>query len=92
MSDSSILTPLKIAADDHQTFNARLLSDVGAAAVAVEDELTVDSLAGAVNALLKDPARLGRMAASARKVAQPDAAEKLADLVEKTSALAPFGD
>jgi UDP-N-acetylglucosamine--N-acetylmuramyl-(pentapeptide) pyrophosphoryl-undecaprenol N-acetylglucosamine transferase len=88
----SILVPLKIAADDHQTLNANLLSDVGAAAVAFEDELTVDSLAGALNALLKDPERLARMAVSARKVAQPDAAEKLADLVEKTAALAPFGD
>lgn len=88
----SLLIPLKIAADDHQTFNARLLSAVGAAAVALEDELTVDSLAGAVNALLKDPDRLSRMAAAARSVAQPDAAEKLADLVEKTGALAPHGD
>ena len=81
----SILVPLAIAADDHQRFNARLLDEVGAAAVAFEDELTVDSLAGALNALLKDPARLGRMAASARSVAVPDGAEKLADLVEQTA-------
>jgi UDP-N-acetylglucosamine--N-acetylmuramyl-(pentapeptide) pyrophosphoryl-undecaprenol N-acetylglucosamine transferase len=81
----SILIPLKIAADDHQTFNAKLLADAGAAAVCPEDELTVDSLAGALNALLKDPARLGRMAASAKAVAMPDAAESLADLVEKTA-------
>jgi UDP-N-acetylglucosamine--N-acetylmuramyl-(pentapeptide) pyrophosphoryl-undecaprenol N-acetylglucosamine transferase len=81
----SILIPLKIAADDHQTFNAKLLADAGAAAVCPEEELTVDSLAGALNALLKDPARLGRMAASARAVAMPDAAERLADLVEKTA-------
>ena len=81
----SILVPLKIAADDHQTFNARLLSDAGAAAVATEDELTVDSLAGALNALLKNPEQLARMAAAARSVAMPDAAEKLADLVERTA-------
>ncbi|MGZ8408025.1 MAG: undecaprenyldiphospho-muramoylpentapeptide beta-N-acetylglucosaminyltransferase, partial [Caulobacteraceae bacterium] len=70
----SILVPLKIAADDHQRFNAKLLSDGGGAAVAFEDELTVDSLAGALNSLLKDPARLSRMASSARSVAAPDAA------------------
>ncbi len=81
----SLLVPLKIAADDHQTFNARLLSDVGAAAVATEDELTVDSLAGALNALLKKPDQLARMAAAARSVATPDAAEALADLVERTA-------
>jgi UDP-N-acetylglucosamine--N-acetylmuramyl-(pentapeptide) pyrophosphoryl-undecaprenol N-acetylglucosamine transferase len=82
----SILVPLKIAADDHQRYNAHLLEEAGAAAVCLEEELTVDSLAGALNALLKDPARLGRMAASARAVAQPDAAERLADLVEQTAA------
>jgi len=81
----SLLIPLKIAADDHQTYNARLLSDVGAAAVATEDELTTDSLAGALNALLKSPAQLEKMATAARSVATPDAAERLADLVERTA-------
>uniref|UniRef100_UPI0027D22173 glycosyltransferase n=3 Tax=Pseudomonadota TaxID=1224 RepID=UPI0027D22173 len=78
--------PLKIAMDDHQRLNARLLADAGGAAVALEDELTVDSMAGALNALLKDPARLARMAAGARSAAMPDAAERLADVVEKTAA------
>ena len=36
-------------------------------------------------ALLKDPAKLARMAVGARSVATPDAAEKLADLVERTA-------
>ena len=81
----SILVPLKIAADDHQRFNARLLEEAGGAAVCLEDELTVDAMAGALNALLKDPERLGRMALGARSVATPDAAEKLADLVERTA-------
>jgi UDP-N-acetylglucosamine--N-acetylmuramyl-(pentapeptide) pyrophosphoryl-undecaprenol N-acetylglucosamine transferase len=81
----SILVPLKIAADDHQRFNARLLEEAGGAAVCLEDELTVDAMAGALNALLKDPERLARMAVGARSVATPDAAEKLADLVERTA-------
>ena len=81
----SILVPLKIAADDHQRFNARLLEEAGGAAVCLEDELTVDAMAGALNALLKDPERLARMALGARSVATPDAAERLADLVERTA-------
>lgn len=81
----SLLVPLKIAADDHQTYNARLLSDVGAAAVATEDEITTQSLAGALNALLGNPAQLSKMAAAAKSVATPDAAERLADLVERTA-------
>jgi UDP-N-acetylglucosamine--N-acetylmuramyl-(pentapeptide) pyrophosphoryl-undecaprenol N-acetylglucosamine transferase len=81
----SILIPLKIATDNHQRFNARLLEDANAAAVCLEEELTVDSLAGALKALLKDPAWLANMAAGAHGVAKPDAAEDLADLVERTA-------
>ncbi len=81
----SILIPLKIATDNHQRFNARLLEDASAAAVCLEEELTVDSLAGALKALLKDPAWLAKMAAGAHGVAKPDAAEDLADLVERTA-------
>lgn len=81
----SILVPLKIAADDHQRFNAKLLEEAGGAAVCLEDELTVDALAGALNALLKSPERLARMAKGARSAAVPDAAEHLADLVERTA-------
>ena len=77
--------PLKIAADDHQRFNARLLEEAGGAAVCLEDELTVDAMAGALNALLKNPERLAKMAAGARSVAKPNAAEELADLVEATA-------
>jgi len=81
----SLLIPLKIAMDDHQRFNARQLEEAGAAAVCLEDELTVDAMAGALNALLKDPQRLARMSDGARGVAKPDAAEALADLVERTA-------
>jgi UDP-N-acetylglucosamine transferase subunit ALG13 len=36
----SVLIPLKIAADDHQTHNAKLLADAGAAEVIREDKFT----------------------------------------------------
>jgi UDP-N-acetylglucosamine--N-acetylmuramyl-(pentapeptide) pyrophosphoryl-undecaprenol N-acetylglucosamine transferase len=81
----SILIPLKIAMDDHQRFNARLLSDVGAAEVALEDMLTLEVMTKALATLLASPERLTRMAAAARSVAKPDAAEELADLVERTA-------
>jgi len=81
----SILVPLKIAIDDDQGQNAKLLSDVGAAQVAREDELTAPAMTEALAKLLGNPARLARMAAAARSVAKPDAAERLADLVEATA-------
>ena len=78
----SILVPLKIALDDDQGQNARLLAEAGAAVVLREDELTTDSLADVMSRLLSDPEALTNMAAAARSVATPDAAEKLADVVE----------
>lgn len=81
----SVLIPLKIATDDHQRLNARLLTDVHAAEVIVEDELTVERLNAAVASILTDPARLPAMSAAARSVAIPDAAHRLADLVEATA-------
>jgi UDP-N-acetylglucosamine--N-acetylmuramyl-(pentapeptide) pyrophosphoryl-undecaprenol N-acetylglucosamine transferase len=81
----SILVPLAIAIDDDQGQNARLLSEAGGAEVAREHQLTVESLAGALEKLLNNPARLARMAAAARSVAIPDAAERLADVVEETA-------
>jgi UDP-N-acetylglucosamine--N-acetylmuramyl-(pentapeptide) pyrophosphoryl-undecaprenol N-acetylglucosamine transferase len=82
----AILVPLKIALDDDQGQNARLLSTAGAAVIADEVELSAVSLAGLLAPLLGDPERLARMAASARAVAKPDAAERLADLIERTAA------
>ena len=81
----SILVPLKIALDDDQGQNARLLAEAGAAEVLREDSLTAQSLAATLEALATDPGRLARMAAAARSVAKPDASERLADLVEKTA-------
>jgi UDP-N-acetylglucosamine--N-acetylmuramyl-(pentapeptide) pyrophosphoryl-undecaprenol N-acetylglucosamine transferase len=81
----SILVPLKIAMDDHQTYNAKLLADAGGAEVAAEDVLTLEVFTRALTKLLSDPQRLARMAEAARSVAVPDAAERLADLVEKTA-------
>ena len=78
----SVLIPLKIAMDDHQTLNARALSEAGAARVIAEDDLTVDSLTTALSEVLSDPAALTAMSAAARSVAIPDAAAHLADLVE----------
>jgi UDP-N-acetylglucosamine--N-acetylmuramyl-(pentapeptide) pyrophosphoryl-undecaprenol N-acetylglucosamine transferase len=81
----AILVPLAIAIDDDQGQNAKLLAEAGGAEIARENQLTVDSLAGALTTLLNNPKRLARMAAASRSVAIADAAERLADVVEKTA-------
>jgi len=82
----SILVPLKIAIDDDQGQNARLLAEAGAAQVLHENALTADSLAALLQSLIDDPARLIAMAAAAKAVGKPDAADRLADVVEQTAA------
>ena len=81
----SILVPLAIAADDHQRHNALLLSGVGAAQVLSEPGLTAARLADTLGAMIADPAGLARAAASATAAAKPEAAARLADLVEATA-------
>jgi UDP-N-acetylglucosamine--N-acetylmuramyl-(pentapeptide) pyrophosphoryl-undecaprenol N-acetylglucosamine transferase len=81
----SILIPLGLALDDDQGQNARMLAEVGGAEVAREAGLTRAMMTQALATLLSNPARLARMAAGARRLARPDAAERLADLVERTA-------
>lgn len=78
----SVLIPFKAAMDDHQTGNAALLENAGAARVLAEGEATVEALSAVAAATLSDPAALAAMSAGAASVAVPDAAARLADRVE----------
>jgi UDP-N-acetylglucosamine:LPS N-acetylglucosamine transferase len=78
----SVLVPLPGAIDDHQSANARALAQAGAARVMPQPSFTPDALASTLTELLSAPATLSAMAAAARTQARPDAAARLADLVE----------
>jgi UDP-N-acetylglucosamine--N-acetylmuramyl-(pentapeptide) pyrophosphoryl-undecaprenol N-acetylglucosamine transferase len=80
----SILIPLKIAADDHQTYNAEVLKAAKAAVVIREDDVTAQKLCDEIRALIEGAALLPMRARAAKSVARPDAAKLLADLVERT--------
>jgi UDP-N-acetylglucosamine--N-acetylmuramyl-(pentapeptide) pyrophosphoryl-undecaprenol N-acetylglucosamine transferase len=77
----SILVPLPHAIDDHQSANAKALAEAGAATVVPQAAFNSAALAAQLAALLGDPRGLQRAAASAARLAQPDAAKRLADLV-----------
>ena len=77
----AILIPLPGARGDEQTANARVLADAGAAVLLPEADLRPDRLVREVSTLLSDPDRCRAMAARARALATPDAAERLVDLV-----------
>jgi UDP-N-acetylglucosamine--N-acetylmuramyl-(pentapeptide) pyrophosphoryl-undecaprenol N-acetylglucosamine transferase len=74
----SVLIPYPHAAGDHQTGNARWMSEAGAATVIRDDELTPERLRQAVDAIALDGARRHAMATAARALARPDAAQAIA--------------
>lgn len=73
----SILVPSPNVAEDHQTHNARSMSNSGAAVLLPESELASDFMEK-FRTLRFDSERLDRMAESARQVARPHAAEQIA--------------
>jgi UDP-N-acetylglucosamine--N-acetylmuramyl-(pentapeptide) pyrophosphoryl-undecaprenol N-acetylglucosamine transferase len=63
---ASILIPYPYAVDDHQTINARYLSDKGAAVLLPEHEMTTESLCTLLVRVLNDRNALIDMAMRAR--------------------------
>ena len=78
----AILVPLPGAPRDHQTRNAEALVGMGAAVHVPDPECDGPRLALELDALLSDPARLRAMRAAARRHAHPDAAGRVAELVD----------
>ena len=74
----AVLVPYPHATADHQTGNARWMEQEGAAVVVPDAELDGPRLAREVGALLGSPPRLRAMAAAARRLARPDAAQTIA--------------
>jgi UDP-N-acetylglucosamine--N-acetylmuramyl-(pentapeptide) pyrophosphoryl-undecaprenol N-acetylglucosamine transferase len=78
---ASVLVPFPHAVDDHQTGNARFLSEHGAAILLPQHELSADALAGLLAGLNR--ARLLEMACKARELAKPQAAFEVAAECER---------
>jgi UDP-N-acetylglucosamine--N-acetylmuramyl-(pentapeptide) pyrophosphoryl-undecaprenol N-acetylglucosamine transferase len=79
----SVLVPLPGSPGDHQVRNARTLERAGAAVVLLDEDCDAPHLDAIVSELLAEPDRLERMGAAARGLGRPDAAARLADLVEE---------
>jgi UDP-N-acetylglucosamine--N-acetylmuramyl-(pentapeptide) pyrophosphoryl-undecaprenol N-acetylglucosamine transferase len=75
---ASILVPFPAAVDDHQTVNAAYLVDRGAALLIADRDLTPQRLGESLRKLCTDRVPLLEMAMKARDLAQPRAAQDLA--------------
>lgn len=80
---AAVLVPLPGAPGDHQTHNARRLADAGAAVMVPDAELDADRLERELGRLVEDRADRLRMAEAGRRLGRPDAAERVAALVEQ---------
>ncbi len=75
----AVLVPYPHASADHQSVNARWMSEAGAAVVIADTELNARRLAEEVARLLADKTRLAEMARASKRLARPDAAADIAE-------------
>ena len=77
----AVLVPFAAAAHGHQLINANAFALAGAGVTIEEPQLTGATLARTIRLLLADRNHLVRMGESARALAAPDAAARLADVL-----------
>jgi UDP-N-acetylglucosamine--N-acetylmuramyl-(pentapeptide) pyrophosphoryl-undecaprenol N-acetylglucosamine transferase len=80
---ASYLVPFPYAVDDHQTSNAKFLSDAGAAVLMPQADMTADSLAVYLQTV--DRIELSTMAERALSQAKPNATKDVAEICQKLS-------
>ena len=77
----AILVPYPAATDDHQFYNAKALTEAGAAWVLRQNAFTPEAVCARLEALLASPALLVDAAANMHAQGKPNAAQQLANLV-----------
>lgn len=78
----ALLVPYPHAAGDHQTHNARSLTDAGAA-VMMTDQSLAKGLGPSCLALLENPARLRQMSAASKRLGKPGAGPEIAAAIRR---------
>ena len=79
----SILVPLPSAADNHQYFNATEFTGTGGGIVVEQKDFNAKYLSENLSDFIASPEKLVKMSEEVKKLAIVDAAERLADEVEK---------
>jgi len=78
----ALLVPYPYALDHDQAANAAALERTGGAEIVPQERLSADRLRGLLDVAMNAPEKLSAMAAAARSVGRPNAAQLLADLTE----------
>jgi UDP-N-acetylglucosamine--N-acetylmuramyl-(pentapeptide) pyrophosphoryl-undecaprenol N-acetylglucosamine transferase len=82
---AALLVPFPYAIDDHQTKNAQWLVDNQAAELAQQRDLTADVISEFLTHAMQDRSRLITMASNARKLAMPEAANRVAAVCQEVA-------
>ena len=82
----AILVPYRHAIDDHQSLNAHAVDEVGAGWLIPEPDFTAEALAERIESMFGMPMVLEKAAAASLKAGRPDAASRLATLIEEIRA------
>ena len=77
---AALLIPLPTAIDDHQTYNAAILTHANAGMAIAQQNLSAEKLAALLLTELSNREHLQAMAIKARQIALPHAAETVADI------------
>ena len=81
----ALLIPMPYALRNHQHYNAEAFAAAGAADEGIQDRLTARQLARYILERIDSPERLAAMSSRMRALAVPNAASRVADLVEATA-------
>ena len=81
---AAVLVPFIAKTTRHQLGNAKYLADRGAAWLVEQPEFTAERVAALIEEMTRE--RILKVAKAARAIASPDAAGKVADLIESTLA------
>jgi len=77
----SLLVPYPYAADDHQTYNAKVFVNAKASIMKQESELTGEVLNSLVEALFAGESHLRALAEATKTLARPNSAKEIATLI-----------
>lgn len=79
----SILIPLPNVSKNHQLYNAKVLENVGAAKIILNDELNGEKLNSQIEEIIINKSKENEMAQNALKIATSDAENKIFNEIEK---------
>ena len=82
---AAILIPFSNAAGDHQTKNANVLVNSGAARLLNEKTINADDLFYSIMNLIHNKKQLEKMGIASKKLGRPNATEKIVDYIMESA-------